>query len=373
VKTFLRILLAPLDWGLGHATRMVPVIRLLKQHGHEVILAADERPLAFLKEQFPELLILTFPGYRVSYPEGNNFAIHLIRQFPGLIRQTWREHRTLKEIVRDYKIDVVISDNRIGLWSEKAYSIYVTHQLNIKAPKGFHSLEPLFRLMHRMIIRKYDECWIPDMPGVDNLSGRLSHHYSLPANTHYIGLLSRFSDREYLQPSLESKPGPAMLVMLSGPEPQRSILENMILRDLEKENDREVIVLRGLPGNQKFYKRIGKHSVYNHLDNNEIAALIRNAGTIVCRSGYSTLMDLAVLGRSAVLVSTPGQTEQEYLAVFLKENGRFASVPQSGFSLAGAFRLGETLPEVGNDSIEISRKLLEARVSALHERINEND
>jgi UDP:flavonoid glycosyltransferase YjiC (YdhE family) len=350
---------------------MVPVIRLLKEQGHEVILAADERPLAFLREQFPELRILTFPGYRVSYPAGNNFAIHLIRQFPGLLRQTWREHRAVKEMIRENQIDVVISDNRIGLWSGKAYSIYVTHQLNIKAPKGFHRLEPLFRLIHRMIIRKYDECWIPDLPGTDNLSGGLSHHYSLPANTHYVGLLSRFSDREYFQSAREDSPGPDMLVMLSGPEPQRSILEEMILRDLDKEEDREVIVLRGLPGQQKFFKRIGKHSVYNHLDNKEITALIRNAGTIVCRSGYSTLMDLAVLGRSAVLVATPGQTEQEYLAVYLKENGRFASVPQSGFSLAGAFQLGKTLTEANYNRMDISRNLLESRVSALDKRVNE--
>ena len=367
VKNFLRILICPLDWGLGHASRMVPVIKLLIEKKHHVILAADERPFFFFNEQFPETTLIKFPGFKVTYPGGKNMPVHMLRHLPGLAWHMYKEHRTLKHLIRDHSIDVVISDNRFGLWSKETYCIYITHQINIKTPRNLRLFEPFLGLMHRMIINRYDECWIPDLPGLGNLAGGLSHPPSLPSNSHYIGWLSRFGVKEF-QESQRLDPAEAdMLVILSGPEPQRSILERMVMSEMEKHADRKIIVLRGLPGNPALHARIGQHTIYNHLDDESLASLIRNARVIVCRSGYSSLMDLVSLGRSAVLVPTPGQTEQEYLAGYLQDSGQFVRLLQSSFTLDHAWELGRSLPETVSKGENLKNDLLLKRVSGLQE------
>ena len=315
----LKILLCPLDWGIGHASRCVPVIQELLSENHEVIIAADKLPLEFLKKAFPGLHFVRFPGYRITYPEKGNMALKMITSSPAIIRGIIKEHRQLQGLIKKHDIDLVISDNRFGLWNHKVPSIYITHLLMIKAPSGLRVLEPLIYRIHRMIIRQYDECWIPDVQAVPNLSGDLSHKYCIPGNAAFIGPLSRFRNYHTNMPKQEEF---LLLVLISGPEPQRTVFEGIILDQLRQCKVKSV-VLRGLPGRKEKIQAGSHVRVYSHLPDDELVPLIREAGIIIARPGYSTIMDLVALRKHAILVPTPGQTEQKYLAKYLSSSELF--------------------------------------------------
>jgi hypothetical protein len=345
----------------------VPVIRQLIRNNHQVIIAADGRPLDFLKEYFPELEFIRFAGLRITYPEGNDMVFKMAFQSPAILFGIYREHRRLKKIIRDYRIDAVISDNRFGMWSKKVYSVYITHQLMIKTPERMNWAEPLLHRAHQWIIRHYNECWIPDLPGERNLSGDLGHKYTLPSNANFIGILSRFNDENNIAIQEVQENKPELLFLLSGPEPPRTIFEDIILNQLKINPQPNVVILRGIPGKARQSSPLPGVISYDHLPDKEISRLIRNAGLIICRPGYSTIMDLVTVGSNAVLVPTPGQTEQEYLAGYLSANGQFIKMEQDGFSLGEALKVGRRLPEfigLRNDP-----SLLEHAVSGLGNKI----
>jgi len=226
VKKKLKILIAPLDWGIGHATRCVTIIREFSTRGHEVILGADGRTLAFLQQEFPGLQCISMPGYGIQYPKNGKMATHMLRAIPKIVSGIKKEHKQLKQIIQDYNIDLVFSDNRFGLWTKAVPCIYMTHQIMIKVPRALAFIEPLLYIFHRMIISKYDACWIPDSPGEINLSGDLSHKYPLRKNVAYVGPLSRFygSELSYHSDNPEYR-NLKVLAIISGPEPQRSIFD----------------------------------------------------------------------------------------------------------------------------------------------------
>lgn len=289
-------------------------------------------------------------------------------QSPSILYGIYKEHRLLKKIIRDYRVDIVISDNRFGLWSKKACSVYLTHQLSIKTPEKMKWAESLLYRMHQWFIKHYDECWVPDMPGRKNLSGDLSHQHPLPKNGHYIGILSRFENANWLVKPLDGKGAPELLIMLSGPEPQRTIFENIILNELALHAKLNAVILRGLPGMAHQSSPLPGVLIFNHLPDEEIGRLIRLAGVIVCRPGYSTIMDLATLGRNAVLVPTPGQTEQEYLARHLSADGLFYWIGQERFRLNDAIQAGQKLPK--SIDFQNDKSLLETRADGLHLKIH---
>ena len=230
-----RVLVAPLDWGLGHATRCVPIIERLLAEGHEVVIAADGYPLRFLRREFPHLDWVRFEGLKVEYADGQSQVGAMLRQLPRFLRDIWREHKRLKEIVRMYDVDMVVSDNRFGLWCRGVYSVYMTHQLMVKMPRGLEWMEWAVWRFHRWFIKHYDECWVPDIEGEGNLSGDLSHKYPLLENTKFIGVLSRFSsekveweDVRVEAEALGLQQRYDVVAVLSGPEPHRSNLEQEI-------------------------------------------------------------------------------------------------------------------------------------------------
>ena len=227
-----RVLVAPLNWGLGHATRCVPIIRGLLADGHKVVIAADGYPLRFLRREFPHLEWVEFEGLKVEYSDSESQVGAMLRQLPSFLRGIWREHKELKRIVEAYDIDVVVSDNRFGLWCRDAYSVYMTHQLMVKMPRGLQWMERCVWRLHRWFIKHYDECWVPDVEGEDNLSGDLSHKYPLLKNTKFIGVLSRFSAEKVEweavrveAEALDLRQRYDVVAVLSGPEPHRSNLE----------------------------------------------------------------------------------------------------------------------------------------------------
>ncbi|MGL4597676.1 MAG: glycosyltransferase family protein [Bacteroidia bacterium] len=322
-QTQQRILVAPLDWGLGHATRCVPVIRALRSAGAEVIIAADGRSYYFLQDEFPDIPLVRLPGYSVTYPRSRYLTLNLLLQSPRILKQIHREHKLVNELVAEYKIDTIISDNRFACRSEETYNIYITHQLHIKAPVA----GGMATRIHRNYYERFDEIWVPDFKGDLNLSGELSHKIRPAIPTHFIGPLSRFSKHTETVSSEES----FILILLSGPEPQRSLLEDILIQQFKSRSEK-IILVRGITEtNESREIRAGFLSV-DHAASKQLETWIRQAKVVIARSGYSTLCDLAVFGKKLIAIPTPGQTEQEYLAHLHSTNKRLVFQTQADFS-----------------------------------------
>lgn len=327
MKNKKRILVCPLDWGLGHAARCIPVIRELLNNEADVVIGADSHPLAMLQKEFPELDFVKLKGYEITYPSNGKMALHIAKQAPVILKRVGEEQRQLKQIIAEKQIDAVISDNRYGLWSKSLPCVFITHQILVKSPV----FESFIHRLNKRYISKYSQCWIPDFEDGETLSGELSHRFNLPENVRFIGALSRFNSED--QHPADSFTYDVMAVV-SGPEPQRSIFEEKILNQLRQSNYRAILV-QGLAGNENHSKE-GRIEIHSHLPTSEMLKAIRTSKVIISRPGYSTIMDLAVLGKNAIFVPTPGQTEQEYLAAYHAEKGHFLSVNQDDFDLVDA-------------------------------------
>ena len=343
------VLVCPLDWGLGHATRCIPIIRQLIETSARVILACDGPQLHLLRSEFPQLEHIVLQGYNVKFSRVIPLSLRMILDAPRLLLTIKKEHKILQQLIQKHNIDIVISDNRYGLWNRNIYSVIITHQLNI-IPPGW--LQPFERLLHHhthKLLEKFNECWIPDAAGEINLSGKLSHGRNLPKNAHFIGLLSRF-DREGSQG--ESKSNYKVVAIVSGPEPQRSLFEESLLAQLPI-NNLPCLLIRGLPGNTNINKKNELLDIADHLSARELEPILRSKPLVICRAGYSTLMDIAITGNKAILVPTPGQTEQEYLAKKLSDEGVFFATGQNKLNLKFAFEKAEnagTLMPLSNTS-----------------------
>jgi UDP-N-acetylglucosamine transferase subunit ALG13 len=321
-----KLLVAPLDWGLGHATRCVPIIRDLLNNNCEVWIAGEGSQEKLLREEFPSLPFLPLKGYRIKYAK-NWLAGKLFLQIPSILRSIKEENSWLKEQVSKHGFDAVISDNRYGLYHENIFSVFITHQLRIKSSLGKLS-ENVLQKWNYNLIGKFNECWIPDDEGENNLAGELSHPVKLPPiPVKYISSLSRFKklDIEEIKDHL--------LVILSGPEPQRTILENNIIDQIVNYAGTATIV-RGLPGEKNILPSTNTIHFYNHLNTDKLNTEMMKSEFVISRSGYSTVMDIAELQKKSILIATPGQTEQEYLADHLMEKQFAISTKQNSFSLS---------------------------------------
>jgi predicted glycosyltransferase len=311
------ILIVPLDWGLGHVTRCVPIIKeLLKKN--TVILGVTPLTNTILGEEFPHLKQIEFPGYEIEYSRTLPLWIKLGLNYPRLSRIIASEKNLLEKIINENKIDVVISDNRFGLYSSKAHCVFITHQLFLKAP----AFQRLAQSVNRKYILKYDEVWVPDYDqegnstgsATGNLSGELSHGVHFHKNVKYIGPKSRL--QEVICEVEKNKYD--YLILLSGPEPGRTILEETLLKKA-KGSTKKIALVRG----SRFKIQDSRTEGIDILDfpsKEVLKKLILSSQKIICRSGYSTLMDMHVLGKKElILIPTPGQTEQEYLAEYWHE------------------------------------------------------
>lgn len=322
-----RILIAPLDWGLGHVTRCMPIIRHLLDTGHQPVLASSGRPLTLLLSEFPDVETYPFEGYNIAYPKGAGMTWKMFRSTPQILRRIREEEQELKSLIPKLRLNGVISDNRFGLHTAQVPCVYMTHQVMIKAP----FFETTLYRMHMNYMRRFSRVWIPDFEQ-DGLSGDLSHKFPKPFNAEYIGPLSRF---EAVEKELKTD----VLVLISGPEPQRTRFEQLVLEQL-KGFDGKVTAVVGTPDKQ-FDRTEGNLRVVSHLNAEQLQQEIASAKLIVSRSGYSTIMDLAAMGKKAVFVPTPGQTEQEYLAQFFDEREQHVALSQRKFDLPLAIRKSE--------------------------------
>lgn len=327
----MKILIAPLDWGLGHTTRCIPLIRFLLAEGHDVTAAAEGAAARLLQDNFPALQVLPLEGYRIRYSSRRwLFAWRILAQVPRIMSAIRKERYWLRQQLDKERYDLVISDNRYGLYHRQVACCILTHQLQIRSGMGAFP-DYCLRRMHYRLLNRFRACWVVDEAAEGGLSGDLAHPAILPARAAYIGLLSQFEHFPFEQIPEEKQ---HILVLLSGPEPMRTQLESLVLEQAGALDDYTFTVVAGRPGGVR-PPGLPEHIVYHsHLAAAGLGPLLAAASLVVCRSGYSTLMDLCVAGKRTLLVPTPGQTEQEYLAGYLQQKGSCYYKPQAQLDLA---------------------------------------
>lgn len=306
----MKILVAPLNWGLGHATRCVPIIRQLLADCHDPVIVADGFPLEFLRQEFPQLRFIELTSYSIHYASGKSQIGAMIFSLPVIIKGIIKEHLWLRKLLRTEHFDQIISDNRFGMWHKTVHSVYITHQLMIKMPRYLKFFEPTAHFVHKAFVNRYDECWIPDRLENGGLSGDLSHKYPLTPNAKFIGTLSRFQGLKAELPTMEY----SVVAVISGVEPQRTLFENDLIARY-KNAEKKTLIVRGQPNKSCSKQILGNLTLVSHLSDKVMMSVLLGATKIICRSGYSSIMDLEALDclHKAELIPTPGQTEQEYL------------------------------------------------------------
>ena len=321
-----KILVAPLNWGLGHATRCIPVINTLINNGFHPVLAGDGESLILLKKEFPRLKNYQLPSYNIQYSrKGKYLKYKLLMNLPRIQKIIKKERMEVEKIVEKEQISGIISDNRFGVYSNKAPSVYITHQVNVLS--GLTSF--FTSKFHQKIISKYQECWVPDFKGDNNLAGKLSQIGHTRINLKYIGPLSRFEDKNILVKERKYQ----IMVLLSGPEPQRTLLEEKLLTEL-KDFTKKVLFIRGvISDKEKIFSKNKNIVIVNYLLQNDLQKTIAESEIIISRSGYSTVMDLSVMQAKAFFIPTPGQEEQKYLATYLEKKGIAPYSSQDEFSI----------------------------------------
>ena len=318
-----------MDWGLGHATRCIPVIRYLIEKGCDVTIAASGPTAVLLKENFPDLPQLALPGYNITYSRsGGTFVVKIISQIPKILGAIRRERQWLREMQAIHRFDLVISDNRYGLKIDGLKSVIMSHQLQIMTGFG-PAADYLMRQLHYRVLEKFNECWVVDEQENGGLAGVLSHPVQLPANARYVGLLSQL-----LPPAIPvNAQHNSILVSLSGPEPMRGILEEKLLQQARPATGYHFHIIAGNPAAVPPAHLPANITYATHANARELTVALANAQLVICRSGYSSLMDLVVFEKKALLIPTPGQSEQEYLAGYLQAQGIALSRRQAGLDL----------------------------------------
>lgn len=316
------ILVAPLNWGLGHATRSIPIIQKLEQFGFKPIIASDGAAFQLLKLEFPHLIFLELPSYSISYPKkGTNFRWKMIQSLPNMLLAAAKERKLVQQWMKEYSLSGIISDSRIGVYNPEIPSLFVTHQLQVLT--GFTSW--FSTKLQQKVIEKFDQCWIPDVDGKKNLSGKLGHLEKLDSKIKYIGPLSRFR-------KMDSEIKYDVMVLLSGPEPQRSILEKKLILELKKYLGK-VIFIKGIVGEKQEIHQANNVVFYNFMKTDELQKAFSESEMVLCRSGYTTIMDLAAVQKKAFFIPTPGQFEQEYLAEKFNKEGIAPFCKQDDFAI----------------------------------------
>jgi len=314
------ILVAPLNWGLGHATRCIPIIRELEKHGFTPILASDGVALQLLQKEFPHLQTLVLPSYEIEYAKnGAYFKWKMIKNMPKIIKAVAAEKRIVKKWVAEFNLKGIISDNRLGVYHKMIPSVFITHQLNVLTGKTTWISSKL----HQQFIKKFNECWVPDIKENPNLTGKLGHLDKTNLNLKYLGPLSRLEKKE-----LPIKYD--LMVILSGPEPQRTYLEQKLKNEVVRFNGK-VLFIKGVIEKEQKIEQDSNVTYYNFMTSTEIENAFSESEIILCRSGYTTVMDLAKLHKKAFFIPTPGQFEQVYLAKRLKINGFLPYAKQDNF------------------------------------------
>lgn len=330
MKNSKTVLVAPLNWGLGHATRCIPIIRALLAENFTPVIASDGVALQLLQKEFPELETIVLPDYQIEYAKkGKNFKLKMLKDSPKMLKAISKEKKIIKKLMKERNFAGIISDNRLGVYSKKVPSVFITHQLNVLSG----ATTWISSKIHQSIIKKFDECWVPDVAGKPNLSGKLGHLKKHSLTLKYIGPLSRLQFQEL--PNVYD-----LMVMLSGPEPQRTMLEEKLFEEV-KHFDGKVLFVRGkIEAKQEQFQFLNC-DVYNFMQSDALEKAFNESALVLSRSGYTTVMDLAKLQKKAFFIPTPGQFEQEYLAKRLQKQQLVPMATQDDFSIAQLARVAD--------------------------------
>lgn len=406
----MKVLVAPLDWGLGHATRCVPVVREFLRAGAEVELAVVKANANFFREVFPDLRQRLAPSYNIVYPKhGYNMALWLLKNSVHLNAVMRYEHHFAEEMVERHGYDVLFSDNRFAFYSKNALSIYMTHQRRIAFPRAFAAFERIGVMWHANIMRKFDEVWVPDLEIYPGYAGSLSHSGATPGDKpmRFVGTLSRFSEMVNDGNALGNAPAPVdlerevdlmsvsefmahsakvewnaapevlssgmrafetnhcemrtsgmraaykVVAVVSGVEPARTQFEQQLREALQQIPGQHMMILGKPSAEQKTWTE-GNIEFHTHLATNDFAEAVKRADFVVSRGGYSTVMDMAELGAKCIFVPTPGQFEQIVLAHDLSKAGYAVEIPADELSaetLANAFEKSVKMPKVEKQNL----------------------
>lgn len=334
MATFQTVLICPQHWGLGHVTRTIPVIRYFIDKNYRVILASSGAGSDLLRMEFPDHKVLELPDYGIRYPFNSmylNIGYQMLKMHWAIIK----EHLAIRRICKQEQIDLIVSDARLGAFQFGKPSVIIAHHLHFSL--GYKFIEWCCDTWMKFFYDRFTQLWIPDVAGPVNLSGELAHLYR-GTNRHFVGLLSRFK-------KLKVEKVYDLVFMLSGPEPQRTFLEEIILTQLEQIPNKKIILIRGTNESPEI-----DHHILNKFPNLTVKALVKGAELneimcaskmLVCRSGYSTLLDLSVIQTQAILIPTPGQPEQEYLSLELMNKKLYYSVQQDGLNLSEDLKQAE--------------------------------
>jgi predicted glycosyltransferase len=325
-----RILITPLDWGLGHAARAIPIIQRLRELDARPMIGADKGPLALLRDAFPDLPHVRVPGVEVRYAKGASQTWAMATQFPAMLRSVREEHHLFLNLRRQLQLDAVISDQRFGIRADGLPSVIMTHQLFPFTPFA----QGVLRRINLRSVARFDRCWIPDDEQAPGLAGELSHGRNVPHNARYIGPISRMDPAKAIAPKEPYR----IVCVISGPEPQRTLLEEELMQQLPHVSGKHLLV-RGKP-EPVLDETVGNVRRLGHLGGDALTGALLQAQLIVSRTGYTTLMDLARIGRSALVVPTPGQQEQEYLGDLHARSGRFSVQAQDRLNIREVLERG---------------------------------
>ena len=396
----MKVLVAPLDWGLGHATRCVPVVREFLRAGAEVELAVVKANANFFREVFPDLRQRLAPSYNIVYPKhGYNMALWLLKNSVHLNAVMRYEHHFAEEMVKRHGYDVLFSDNRFAFYSKNALSIYMTHQRRIAFPRALAAFERIGVMWHANIMRKFDEVWVPDLEIYPGYAGSLSHSGATPGEKpmRYVGTLSRFSEMGNVGNALGNASAPVdqerevdlmsmsefmahsanvewnaapekrtsgnhtlgmrannkVVAVVSGVEPARTQFEQQMREALQQIPGHHMMILGKPSAEQKTWTE-GNIEFHTHLATNDFAEAVKRADFVVSRGGYSTVMDMAELGAKCIFVPTPGQFEQIVLAHDLSKAGYAVEIPADELSaetLTSAFEKSVKMPKVEKQNL----------------------
>jgi hypothetical protein len=370
----LKICIAPLDWGLGHATRCIPIIQSLQTLGHRVYIAAEGHHAVILREAFPDITILPLRGYRVRYTKnGRLFFLHILLQGPKILYSAIHEYLWLKKKQNTFHFDLIISDNRVGFFHRKIKSVFITHQLRLIMP--YEWATRLFQSLQYAWLKKFSACWVPDYAGENNLSGTLANPIQLPHTPlWYMGCLSRLytsipekKDSHYKTHSdeLVNIEDWSFVGIVSGPEPQRTLLEKKLWEG-GNINNQPFLIVAGLPMCKDYQRKSTHGQLVHHLQGPELAAQLVHTEYIICRGGYTSLMELIPFGKKLILVPTPGQTEQLYLGQLWEQRGWALCFDQNSFDIATALSQAASFSFTAAPFIPLSTNELKTALNNLY-------
>lgn len=331
-----RVLVCPLNWGLGHATRCMPIISELENQGAKVLIASDGRALKLLQKEYPNHTTFELPSYDIHYKSRFGFISNMVSQVPKFFKAVAKEKKAIEKLIIEKDIDIIISDNRFGCLNKQTYNVFITHQVKILLPLQWKIVDPLVYEINTNFIKKFNECWIPDFAGTPNLTADLAHSKAITNNPFfkYINPISRLENQAV---NIEYE----VLALISGPEPERSNFEKIVTQQIQNLGIKALIARGVTEGSNQITQLDEQIDIVDFLDSKGVAKAMCAAKIVVCRSGYTTVMDLFKLKKKAIFIPTPGQTEQELLANNLKKEGLFFTQKQKKFDLGNALILSE--------------------------------